>query len=293
MVSAVASADSLDMRTFAGLRSVSPSNSDYVGALEQLLRDPGLRTGIIVADQSDDLTVKSLWDAYNSKLRRYLKYPALPFVGGTIGNPARPGVFSPVMTNVCNAADPDKGLDMIFYAGRTADFNAFAEALSTRICQKSPLVVFAVGTGFQVSQRLVEALSSSKVTVVYASGTDPEWINDPANRPKGFTMFLDIARSDFGAESLTDGFAIMYHDAVVCAVRALHLAVEADGSPSPIGVKIQFDNLRYTVNSVEAASGTLAFHSEGDGRASGKAVVIRQIGWPDPRLPHDLPTLYT
>jgi hypothetical protein len=175
---------------------------------------------------------------------------------------------------------------MIFYAGRIADFDGFAQALRTRICPR-PLVVLTAVTGFQVSQELTDVLSRSNVTLVYAAATDPDWINDAAKRPEGFAGFS--AQHKSGAVSLTDGFAIKYHDAVVCAARALRLATEASSpgsvdSPGPNDVRIQFSNLNL-INKVKAASGTLSFNSGSDGHASGNAVIIRQIGAPNSQLP--------
>jgi ABC-type branched-subunit amino acid transport system substrate-binding protein len=295
MVSAVASADSLNIQKFAGLRSVSPSDRDYVQALAQFLDKSGLRNGIIVADeanQNDDLYVGSLRAAYENILGGYLKSPAQSFRGGTVGNPATSEVFSPVVTNICNAVDSGEGLGMIFYAGRSADFDGFAQALRTRICPR-PLVVLTAVTGFQVSQELTDALRSKNVTLVYTAATDSDWINDTTNRPEGFARFLEIARRELGTVSLTDGFAIQYYDAVVCAARALRLATEASGSPGSVDspksndVRVQFSNLNF-LNMVKAASGTLTFNSRADGRASGKTVIIRQIGSPNGQLPAKL-----
>src|SRR5262249_46448585 len=65
IVSAVAAADSLTIQRFAGLRSVSPNDTDYVLALKQLLDQTGqLHSGMIVADQNNNLYVKSLRAAY-------------------------------------------------------------------------------------------------------------------------------------------------------------------------------------------------------------------------------------
>src|SRR5262249_50168499 len=107
MVSAIASADSLTMQRFKTLRSVSPSNLDYVRALRALLDSTpaglGLPNGILVKDTNDDPSPRTLRAAFAAELGPYLKFPSRPFTGGTVGAPAVPDVFAPVVTDICNA----------------------------------------------------------------------------------------------------------------------------------------------------------------------------------------------
>src|SRR5262249_16386203 len=100
MVSAVASAAILNSHTYQGLYSVSPSSSDYVRALRDLLdkRLAGLTfgagSGIVVADDNEnDFYVQGLRRAFLGNLGYYLgnREPQV-FTGGTIEADAPPNV---------------------------------------------------------------------------------------------------------------------------------------------------------------------------------------------------------
>lgn len=110
---------------------MSPSNLEYAQALRKYLDDQDLLTsGLIVYDRNRDLYTRSLAEAYRIELGRYIHFPDQPFQGSTIETPAAPNVFGSVVRNLCNAAvEPGTPLDMVFFAGRIADFGAFAEAL--------------------------------------------------------------------------------------------------------------------------------------------------------------------
>lgn len=292
MVSAVASATNLEMETYKTLHSVSPSNRDYALALKRLLDDPssspGLHNGIIVQDLNDDPYTKTLKEAFVTILQGYVKFPAIPFKGGAAGSSIVSDVFAPVVTNLCNAVNDAKTpLDTVFFAGRVADFRMFAEALEGRTCQKTPLAVLVGATGFHAAQQYSKVLERGNVTVIYSSSADgPAWVKGANDAPEGFGRFLSAYRErGFADVSLTDGYAIMYHDALATAAQATRLAALGSTIPQPAEVNVQFGNLTRAY-AVRAASGTFSFADRPDGRAMGKVVVYRQIGFSTPyRLP--------
>ncbi|MEH1014870.1 hypothetical protein V6U90_17385 [Micromonospora sp. CPCC 206060] len=297
MVTGVASADSLTARTAPTLYSVSPSNTDYALALRELLRGSlGLRSGIIVADQNEDPYVRTLRDAFEQILEPYVKFPLLRFQGGTVASPATPNVFNPVVTNICTAVNNRKTpLDMVFFAGRVADFRAFAGALEQRICRDDPLAVLVGATGFQEAQQYADVLERGNITVIYASSTDPPaWINGRNSPPDGFGPFHErYQQLGFDNASLADGYAIMYHDALVSAALAIRVATLGSPIPKPADVQGQVANLTGAYV-VRAASGTLSFAEREDGRAAGKVVTYRQVGRNRAiHLPPDLPPYLT
>jgi hypothetical protein len=282
---------------------VSPSNLDYARALRALLDSPtaglGLHNGIIVQDTNDDPYPRTLRDAFAAELGPYLKFPSRPFTGGTVGAPAVRDVFAPVVTDICNAVvDQKTPLDMIFYAGRVADFEVFAKALDGRTCQKTPLAVLVGATGFQAAQQYVDLLNRENVTVIYASSADaPEWAKGANNTPEGFGRFLSAFKDEKFPDPqekspLTDGYAISYHDALATAAMAIRVAAEGRQVPKPADVDVQFGALSLS-HVVRAASGTLVFSDRPDGRAKDKVVVYRQIGSDGPRLPPGLAPYYT
>jgi len=290
LVTAVASADSLDADDVPRLRSVSPSNTAYAKALRSFLEtQETLKSGIVVADKNNDLYPRSLRESFNSELASYTKFPELSFTGGTIDTNAAPGVFVPVVTNICNAVnDQANPLDMIFYAGRVADFKALADSLENRTCVLKPITVLVGATGFNAAQQYAEVLNKGNVTVLYATSADaPAWIGGEPGTPEGFEDFAESFRSKgFAESSLADGYAIMHHDALASAASAIGLAAQGRPVPTAQDVDTQFSNLSLA-STVRAASGTLSFPDAAIGRAVGKVIPIRQIGLKTSQLPTD------
>lgn len=297
MVGAVTSATSLTAAAYPTFHSVSPSNIDYATALKELLdKNPGTlpRNGIIVYDQNDDPYSQTLKEAFTSVLKDYGKYPNQAFTGGTVGNPAMPRVFDRIVKNVCDAvnnSNKTQKLQMVFFAGRVADFPSFAAVLKERMCRSDPLTIMVGATGFQLSPQLVTDLDKMNVSVIWASSADaPAWIRNRPGTPGGFADFLKVYRDEekYLASTLDDGYAVMYHDAVASAVRAIRMAVPRDNIPTANWVQSQFTNL-VLANETAGATGTLTFGERAaiDGRATGKAVSYRQMGQSPPRLPAD------
>jgi len=77
------------------------------------------------------------------------------------------------VTNLCNAAnDPNTPLDMVFFAGRVADFVAFTAGLKARTCIQRSLTVVIVATAAADAQTYANTLTSSNVKVVAATSSD-------------------------------------------------------------------------------------------------------------------------
>ncbi|GIF03933.1 ABC transporter substrate-binding protein [Actinoplanes siamensis] len=300
-IGAVTSATSLTAATARTFHSVSPSNVDYALALKHLLTTQKqalpVRNALIVADQNDDPYPRTLRQALQTQLKDYLISAPQVFSGSTVETPVTANVFVPIVTNICSAMlDPQAPLDTVFFAGRVADFGAFADALATRVCRQKPLTVMVGATGFQAAQDRVKVLDEARVTVIYASsGDSPGWLRGGPGVPEGYPAFHKrFLSAGFDEASLSDGYAVSYHDAIAAAVSATRLAALGNPVPTAADVQTQFANLSLA-NTVKAGAGTLDFgsRSAGDGRASGKVVVFRQIGTSGMRLPADVPPYLT
>jgi hypothetical protein len=292
VMSAVASADSFNATSIPGLRSVSPSTSDYVTALHKLIEQPkvGLSKAILVADVNNDPYVQSLAAAFQRQMRDIIGgRPAQSYHGGTVDTAnATPQVFQPVTANICTS-----GADTILYAGRVADFEAFTDSLASRACA-GDLAVLVGATGFQSAERYVDRLDNAHVTVLYTSSSDAAaWTAGRAGTPNGFAKFSEQFKArGYPATDLADGYAIAYHDALAAVAMATRLAAVGH-TPAPADVRSQIDNLNLSA-AVDAGSGTLTFSIGTDGRAIGKAVPYRQIGKATKfRLPDNLPPYIT
>jgi hypothetical protein len=295
MVSAVASADVLDSRTYNGLYSVSPSSSDYVLALRSLLdsRQQDLSfdagSGLVVADENKtDPFVQGLGAAFQDSFGYYVgKREPQWFNGGTVEAAAPPHVFGPIVERICTAVnEPAAPLRVVFYGGRVADFKVLAERLKGRGCANTPLAVLTGATGFQVAAQYEQTLVDGNVTVIYATSADSTaWRAGREDKPEGFDKFLAAFQAlGFEDTSLDNGYGIMYHDAVASAIKAIRLATDGTTVPVPAGVRVQLKNV-----TVAGASSTLIFPDSTHGRAKCRLVVYRQIGaagnWRLPQSP--------
>jgi hypothetical protein len=281
MVNAAASADSLTHLPL--LWGVSPSNMEYAAQIKSFLDNRNvLRSGIIVYDRNPDLFTRSLAQDYHDQLGRYVTFPDQPFQGSTLDIRAVPDVFFPVVTNLCNAAnDPRAPLDVVFFAGRVADFGAFTAALKARTCVQRSLTVVIVATAAADAQIYANTLTSSNIKIVAATSSDSaSWGRNEPGAPPGYPAFL-AAYHDRGFvddADLMDNYAIVHHDALVTAAQAIRLASlgAQTHAPNSEDVAGQFGRLSLAYV-VRAASGTLSFPAEG-GRATGQPIPIKQIG---------------
>ncbi|GAA2722900.1 hypothetical protein [Actinocorallia aurantiaca] len=298
MVSAVTSADTLT--GIQGLWSVSPGNSQYAQALKTFLDRPDqeeLRTGIIVHDLNEDPYTTTLKAAYQTVLGSYVRYPGQSYAGSTAEQPLAPNAFRPVINNLCEAMGRQKNpLDMVFFAGRLADFEVFAQYLDERICRDDPLTILVGATGFAGAEKYGDLLREANVTVVYATSSDSQsWDGKEKGTPRYYPDFRKAFLSHaFDAADLRDGYAIAHHDALATAATAIGLAAvprkqdTAARLPTPQDVKAQFGRLNLA-NVVRAASGELSFEPAG-GRAAGRSIPLRQVGSNSqvPELPEGL-----
>lgn len=282
IVSAITSADEFNLTTIPGFRNISPNNTDYANALRDFLtHQNSLRRGIVVADVNDDPYTNSLRAAFTSVLSAYARPEVQSFNGSTVASGAAAAVFNPVTRNICAAATappPDVPVDMVMYAGRVGDFEAFVRSLDNRWCRDRPLTVLAGATGFDAARKYESLLAHANLTVIYATSADPEaWTGGRPGTPKGFSVFLSRFRANgFDAGSLSDGYAIMYYDAFVSAAQAIRQAAEG-GIPTSEGVDTQLSNINLD-SFVQGASGDLSFPDSAHGRAVGKVIPLRQIG---------------
>lgn len=192
-----------------------------------------------------------------------------------------------MVTNLCNAANTPNTptsapLDMMFYAGRVADFGALTDALESRTCRQQPLtILFAATGGVTIAQEYKDRLAKSNVTVVVATPSDSAaWGKNGPGTPADYAPFLaayhDRGFLDDG--DLLDGYAIAHHDAFATAADAIRLGAQSrpTQAPTPQDVAAQFGHLNLAY-AVRAAVGTLSFPSEG-GRATGLPIPVTQIG---------------
>lgn len=271
----------------AGVIRVVPSNNEYVRALGAYLDtvpEP-VRALIVYDNDTDDrdLFVDTLREAYEEHLADYLDADKQPFPGTTIGAAPRSGMFDRIAGNVCNTE-----VNTVLYAGRAPDLDAFLDALDSNTCRiDEPLRVLFVATGLSVvnDEKTMRIVADNDITLVYASGIDTRWETaDPGSAavPRGYARFRDAYLSyvpEATVEGLTNGYALVNHDAVAVAATAVRMTNEAGqeaGTPTPGEVRDRLMLLN-SAHTVEGGGGTLSYNSDGRGEANGRYVPIVEL----------------
>jgi ABC-type branched-subunit amino acid transport system substrate-binding protein len=294
MVGAVLTADTLEYDEVPGLIKTSPSNRHYVAALREYLSEAGLGAAIMVRDSNSDagfdLYTKTLEEDFESQMKGLIKYETQQFTGKSAASGAPPSLFDNVQANICSAAG-DRGV-AVLYAGREIDFGDFLDALRSRTCSGTPLRILTAG--LELGKVLKgKDLRGAKLTVLNAATVDPlGWSSKVTGTPDYFPQFRQafVNKEKFAPDDLADGGAIMMHDAVLAAARAIRLAAP-NGSAStvtPNAVRAQLLNIN-TVYNLQGASGTLQFSKEpsgnGTGIPKGKPIPVLQYPSEDPDVP--------
>lgn len=280
MIGALITADGLDHEHIDGLIRTNATNTDYVAALSRYLQGrPELRDGLLVYDANQpDLYTRTLKEAMEREFSErggYLRYPPQSFVGASIPGEATPNMFDGITKNICTVRP-----QLVFYAGREGDLVSFIEALSHRVCRAEPLTVLTGATGFGLVKEITGKLVAANVTAVYASSVDDDRWRAGAPDAPHYQDFHTAFTEHFKSAFLDDGYAVMHHDAVVTAARAIRLAAEqsknADRLPTPGDVRSQLLNLNNAYQ-VPAASGQISFSAKTKGNPGGKPVPVLQV----------------
>ncbi|MBP2472378.1 hypothetical protein JOF53_001250 [Crossiella equi] len=296
MVGALITANGLDHEHIPGLIRTNAANSDYVEALRLFLENrPHLAEGLLVYDANlPDLYTRTLKESMEDvfgKSGARLKHLPQTFRGASQPSEATPAMFDGITKNIC-AVHPQ----LVFYAGRELDLASFVEALRHRVCRAEHLTILTGETGFGPAATSAPALRAANLTGVYAHSTDPERWRRGAPEAPHYPDFHAAFTEHFSAAGLDNGYAVMHHDAVVTAARAVRLAAEQartkDGLPTPGDVLSQLLNLNNAYQ-VPAASGRLSFSARTKGNPGGKPVPVLQLPDPvagPPTTPYETPT---
>lgn len=289
MVGAVLTADGLDYDNIPGLIKTSPSNRHYVEALRGYVNRAGLNSAIMVRDSNSasgmDLFTQTLEDEFDKQMEDIIKFEPQQFTGVAIPTDADPGLFANVREAIC-ASD---GLQAVLYAGREVDLGGFLESLKYRSCRRTqPLIILTAGSDLgAVLRGREQELGKANLTVVFAGTVDAEgWGQNAPGTPEDYEDFLSkFQEQGFDPGHLDDAGAIMMHDALLTAARAVRLAAPEGSASSPTArdVSRELTNLNGTLYTVRGASGTLSFSSRppGAGNPLGKPVPVLQ--YPRPR----------
>ncbi|MFI9237545.1 hypothetical protein [Streptomyces cinnamoneus] len=276
-IGAVLTATNIDAER---LFKVSPSNTDYARALRQHLdKLPAeQRRGYLVFDSRDDNFVQTMRKAYDEVFADYIDKRRVSFVGSAGSNAEGvPKLFFNAVQNICLTRT-----ELVFYAGRGRDLADLVRALSTRgqCGHDKPITIVTGSTGaVQQADEVMGLLKDNKITILEASATDSErWIKG-VHAPSGFKPFHQSFQDlKFPDAALSDGYAIMHHDAVLTAVWATRIVTAQTGRENPDVQDVfnQITNL-HDAGRVPAAGGELSFDDASAGWPHNKPVPMIQV----------------
>lgn len=273
---------------------VSPSNLDYANSLAvQIATHPEFAEGYLVFDSNDDNYPRTLREAFERRFgdRYKLNVQRTSFAGSKKPNRATPLLFGRAVDNICQTK-----ADLVFFAGRDRDMGALVKQLATRgQCGHAKPITIATGaTGLRdlhSDTELAKILEQHRISILDATAAAPiDWAEGrdaPRGYPRFEQFFTDRITRD--KSQLTDGYAIMHHDAMATVVWATRLASEELANrPNGKDVALSLANLNGT-KPVPGASGDLRFDDNSDGWPHGKSVPV--VGAPN--RPNPTPTYVT
>ncbi len=295
MVGAAISATGLEYSRINGLIRVSPDVQEYVQIIDGFLKTddflktrPGFRSAILVydvnSDSNCDVFAETLRTAVKGKLVGLLtESNDLGFPGGGLSKNTGASQFASLTPNICAAAPASREV-VILYAGRRGDLPGFLDALRTRICSDTSVVVISTGTDPTAVLRAREKeLRDAKITVYSVTTTNAmSWDQGRSVAPEKYPEFRRFfAEFRFNPAHLSGDRVMTMHDAVLIAAKAVRLAAPGaarPGAPTAVEVRDQLMNL-HDLNAVPGASGTLSFsyREPGAGNPRGKPMFVVQF----------------
>jgi hypothetical protein len=289
-----------------GLARVAPTNNDQAEAMAFFLR-PTERNVLLVQDTNPvDSYLLSLGEAFRRRFEDNKHHLLQPIEQYNSKNPGIAGIMRGVLQDICIQKP-----DVVFFAGRTPALVAFVKELPSRPCLDVPVHVVAGADAveFPAEVRRHSALRSAlqtvpphaEVSVRYTSQAHPESWRNAADSfaPESMAQLSPECTGDtcyrnlFQDDQMDDGAAIIGHDAIEIAARAIRAPYGINDQP---GLIIQeFNNMRGArgARAVPGASGWISLDENGN--TVNKAVAILRVQpdgtvqWLDLRSRADFP----
>lgn len=282
MVSSALTADGLEHREIPGLLRAAPSNTQYVRALRAYM--DGLeekpRATLVYDLNEPDLFVTTLRQAYEDQLSGFTVGHPQEYVGTTVEEFPRAGLFNSVTLNVCASNN-----DTVLFAGRSPDLNEFLASLAQRGCKERHLRILFAVTGLSVldDEESMDHLRQGNMSLVYASGIDPRWRTSVGedNVPEHYVAFASAFHSHVGGgdeSALNNGYALVNHDAVAVATEAVRVSNEGALEELPTAEEVYAQlMLLNSAHAVPAGGGVLSYSDNLAGEAVGRLVPIVEL----------------
>ncbi|MFD8562607.1 hypothetical protein ACFV1N_35460 [Streptosporangium canum] len=268
MVGAVITSDKLADK--ATMVRVSPPNSAQAKAIAHFLKGRGAVTAVLVQDEDGS-------DSYTSTLAASFT-SAFADVVSPANEESRLLDVSLTYSSALDRADtvlgqmPEKicasGANVVFFAGRWQNLPPFLRALVGRCDQKITVITGDDASNLNRSQpEPIWDDPRANLEVYYTALAHPAaWDHYPeAVQPATAGRFrrgTDSFGAKFPGESLDDGQAIMHHDAMLTAIKAVDtFAAQGTTRPTASAVANLLTSAPFTV---PAASGWISFDKRGN-----------------------------
>ncbi|MGH8908288.1 MAG: ABC transporter substrate-binding protein [Egibacteraceae bacterium] len=291
MIAARPAADDLGGEGFVRMAPISRDQAAVaIAYLKQL--DPPVSRALLIQDVNpEDPYTRTLGDAFIRGFpdATHALIEPVERYDGSLGGLANR--FVQMMANICQQRP-----DVVYFAGRGNHLEAFIEALPGRPCPDLRVNLMTGGTGARAAivlrqqiergQTPLQAGLGANVTFRYTTQAHPgAWAVAPASFSQASIRYFQQNCPDpacfaslYRGESLDDSGAVIGHDAVVTAVRAIRSAAgDRDLVTDPITtdeVIQQFNGLHDSF-AVPGASGWISL--DGDGNPVNKAIPILQL----------------
>ncbi|MGH8906626.1 MAG: ABC transporter substrate-binding protein [Egibacteraceae bacterium] len=270
------------------VRMASTASDQASVAAAYLKLSPEISTALLVQDVNvEDRFVKALGDAFTLAFpdsTHTLLGPVEEYDGSLDGLANR---FAQMMEDICQQRP-----DVVYFAGRGRDLADFIEALPGRPCRDFPVNLVTGSAGATTAIVLADGEDALKdglesgVTLRYTAHAHPDaWAAMPESfSPDPIEYFQQgCANQDcftqlFPSDSLDDSGAIMGHDAVVAAVRAIRSAAgqrDLSADPITLGEVVQSLKGLHGASAVPGASGWISL--DGSGNPINKAIPILEL----------------
>ncbi|MEV5329670.1 hypothetical protein WBK31_12480 [Nonomuraea sp. N2-4H] len=294
MIADVMTADDITKKQANGFARVNPTVGEELAAVAQYVRTTEERTAeqrsamMVTYSEENDRYAAALSNAFKTRFGEHWKR------SGRVSNPFSrdPGInFDLIVGSLCDDDSPD----LILYGGRGKDLPAFIQYLSQRKCHDDEVTIV---TGSDAARLLtdspenkpaVDALYSQEkpISLIYSPLAEPAVLRGGAGQPaepqlvKLEQTFRDVG---FDPRHLRTGWAIMAHDAVLVAARAIRLAALSNPIPPPRKVRDHIYLMSPKVNGVQGASGLIEIDPETGNRRIERLPVLRLLPRGEPEI---------
>ncbi len=266
-----------------GLARVAPTNNDQAKAMASFLKSAA-RRGFLIQDRNEgDAYLLSLGESFAERfvdehhelLKPYGRYNSK---NGGVGTQ-----MGSILRDIC-VQKPD----VVFFAGRTPALVELVKEVPNRPCFDVPIRIVAgadavefpaeVKGSTDLQEALTVAAGKAEVSVRYTSQAHPgSWSGASESFAQASMSRLDqncegdsCYRRLFPGDQMDDGGAIIGHDAIVVATKAIRSAFGEDGDRPDLIIQ-QFNGLR-GAGAVPGASGWISLDENGN--TVNKAVAI-------------------